>query len=66
MAEQPYQYSAVALLLSQPLLPTLAIILFSLFSSPEEEWGIVPQGEAYHTPRAELARLFSFKVSLHK
>lgn len=41
VAKQPYQCSAVALLLSQPLLPTLGIILFSLFSSPEEEGGII-------------------------
>lgn len=44
VAEQPCPGLAVALLLSQPLLRTLAIISFSLFLLPEEERSIVAQG----------------------
>lgn len=61
MAEQLYRGSAVALLLSQPLLRTLAIIWFSLFSSPEEERSLMSQGEEYHVPRLQGSSVSNFQ-----
>lgn len=52
VAEQPYQSLAVTLLLSQPLLQTLAIISFSLITRGGEGWCTPRRGVSYSTDTA--------------